>query len=110
MLDKIELRAGDTRRYPHDSSGGQRQSIAIACAPVSALDVSIQAQILTLLTDMRESLGLTTLFIGHDLGVVTHDREIVKRAAAVEVLANPAHPCTQSPLVPCSPVPKGSAT
>lgn len=117
------LRAGldpaFARRYPHQFSGGQRQRIGIARAlavnpeflvcdeSVAALDVSIQAQILNLFMDLREQLGLTYLFISHDLGVVEHiaDRvaimylgRIVEEAPAEEVFARPNHPYAQALL------------
>ena len=116
MLDRVELAPGALGKYPHEFSGGQRQRIAIARAlilepdfviadePVSALDVSIQAQILNLLRDMKEELGLTMLFISHDLAVVRHvvDRvavmvggEIVEEGEARRVLKEPAHPYTR---------------
>ena len=107
------------RRFPHQFSGGQRQRIGIARAlavgpqvlvcdeAVAALDVSIQAQILNLFVDLREQLGLTYLFISHDLGVVEHlsDRvaimylgRIVEQAAVAEVFGRANHPYTQALL------------
>ncbi|MFQ5413390.1 MAG: ABC transporter ATP-binding protein [Phycisphaerae bacterium] len=115
LLASVGLRDGDASRYPHEFSGGQRQRIGIARAiapnprfvicdePVSALDVSIQAQILNLLRDLQESLGLTYLFIAHNLAVVKHfsDRvavmylgKIVEHAAADAIYTRPGHPYT----------------
>jgi len=111
------LSQDDLRRYPHEFSGGQRQRIAIARAlvlepeflvadePVSALDVSIQAQIITLLKELKEELNLTVLFISHDLGVVKYlsDRiavmylgDIIEIATAEELFLDPKHPYTQA--------------
>ena len=119
MFSLVGLRADQMSLFPHQFSGGQRQRIAIARAlsasprllvcdePVSALDVAIQAQILNLLADLRERLGLSYLFISHDLGVVRlvcdevavmYLGEIVERGPAEEVFASPAHPYTQALL------------
>jgi peptide/nickel transport system ATP-binding protein len=123
FIDQQMLRAGldpqMKHRYPHEFSGGQRQRIGIARAlavdpefvvcdeAVAALDVSIQAQIINLFTDLREALGLTYLFISHDLGVVKHlsDRvvimylgRVVEEASTDEVFARPNHPYTQALL------------
>ncbi|HUI17864.1 MAG TPA: oligopeptide/dipeptide ABC transporter ATP-binding protein [Alphaproteobacteria bacterium] len=119
QLASLGLEAGDLERYPHEFSGGQRQRIAIARAlvlepkllvadePLSALDVSVQAQLLELLGDLRARLGLAMLFISHDLAAVDRiaDRiavmylgRIVELAPRAELFARPSHPYTQALL------------
>ena len=119
VLNLVGLVPEHAGRYPHEFSGGQRQLIGIARAiilnpdliiadePISALDVSIQAQVINLLNDLRDSLGLTILFIAHDLSVVKYfsDRiavmyfgKIVELASSDELFAHPLHPYTKSLL------------
>ena len=119
LLDKVGLKSTHLDRYPHEFSGGQRQRIGIARAlavnpecivcdePVSALDVSVQAQIVNLLQDLQEELGLTYLFIAHDLAVVEHisdfvlvmnQGKIVEAATAEAIYENPQNDYTKKLL------------
>jgi peptide/nickel transport system ATP-binding protein len=125
ILEKVGMPADTAARYPSQFSGGQRQRIAIARAvigrprlvvcdePVSALDLSVQAQVLNLLNQLQRDMGLSLLFISHDLAVVRHVSrrtavlyrgEIVEEGLAVEIHDSPRHPYTQA-LVAASPVP-----
>ena len=122
-LEAVGLKASDALKYPHEFSGGQRQRIAIARAlitrpklvvadePVSALDVSVQAQALNLMSDLEREAGVTFLLISHDLAVVAHICEttaVMYRGRIVEIgrtedlFANPAHPYTRE-LVDATP-------
>jgi len=119
VLDQVGLHHGDLDKYPHEFSGGQRQRIAIARAlitrpklivadePVSALDVSIQAQVLNLMLDLQQRFGMTYLLISHDLAVVNHlceqvvvmqHGQIVERGTPQQLFTHARHPYTQTLL------------
>jgi oligopeptide transport system ATP-binding protein len=125
LLERVGLSAEHYDRYPHEFSGGQRQRIGIARAlalepkllvadePVAKLDVSIQAQVLNLMSELQEELGLSYLFVAHDIGVVRHvsDRiavmsegKIVEQGPAEEICERPSHPYTRE-LLSAVPVP-----
>jgi peptide/nickel transport system ATP-binding protein len=118
-LSEVGLRTADLDKYPHEFSGGQRQRIAIARAlitrpalivadePVSALDVSVQAQVLNLMMDLQERYGLSYLFVSHDLAVVNlmcddvlvlQSGHVVEHASAEQIFKRPEHPYTRALL------------
>jgi peptide/nickel transport system ATP-binding protein len=117
ILSNVGLRSEDLQKYPHEFSGGQRQRIALARAlitrpqlvvadePLSALDVSVQAQMLNLMMDLQDLFGMTYLLISHDLAVVKHlcddvcvmqKGQIVEQGSPHQLFTQPKHPCTQA--------------
>ena len=116
LLERVGLNSEHANRYPHEFSGGQRQRVGIARAlavdPVSALDVSIQAQVVNMFEDLQQEMGLTYLFIAHDLSVVKHISnrigvmylgKLVELADSFELIAHSVHPYTRS-LISAIPV------
>jgi ABC-type glutathione transport system ATPase component len=117
ILSAVGLRSSDLEKYPHEFSGGQRQRIALARAlisrprlivadePLSALDVSVQAQVLNLMMDLQDRYGITYLLISHDLAVVQHlcddvcvmqRGQVVEQGPPLQLFGSPQHPCTQA--------------